>query len=160
MLDATLLVLPDLKEACQWPVKMNPHFDDICECQELLLYPCTHCSLLAVPESSAWSDSFGFFSGPKRQHFIRSATQLLASYAFPYAGREELRVCCDTMSLFWIIDEMLDDLTYPQVCNPAETFIKAFKGELHAGSAIMQLLTEWDLSLRKDQPNLTKCAVL
>ena len=38
MLDATLLVLPDLKEACQWPVKMNPHFDEICKCQELLLY--------------------------------------------------------------------------------------------------------------------------
>ena len=61
------------------------------------------------------------------------------------------------MSLFWIIDESLDDLTYPQVCNPVESFMKAFKGELHDGSAIMQLLTEWGFSLQEDQHNLTKC---
>ena len=143
VLNTTLLVLPDLKGVCPWPVLTNPHFDEICKYHSSILYSQTHSPKLVASKSSAWADSFGFFSGSKRQHFIRSATELLASYTYPYAGPEELRVCSDAMNLFWVIDEILDDMTYPEVCDTAKSYMKAMKGELNDGSAFAHMATEY-----------------
>lgn len=50
-------------------------------------------------ESSAWVDSFNFFTDRKRAHFERSFMELLGSYMFPYADFEEFRTCCDLMNV-------------------------------------------------------------
>ena len=85
--------LPDLLAMCPFPCAINPHYEQ------------------ASAESKAWVDSFGVFSGTKRDFFIRSNVDLLVSYAYPRADYEAFRTCCDFMNIIFVIDDLCDDLS-------------------------------------------------
>jgi hypothetical protein len=81
MSPTTQLRLPNLKELCPFDHATNPHYEEI------------------GAQSSAWINSFQCFSGKKHEFFAQGGSELLASHVYPYAGREELRLCCDFINL-------------------------------------------------------------
>lgn len=97
--------------------------------------------LILAAESSALTESLilHLFSDTKRQHFVRSATELLASYTYPYAGPEELRTCCDCMNLLYSVDEITDDQDLSGVRETIDLVDKAMKGEIQEGPPIVHM---------------------
>ncbi|RDX52874.1 terpenoid synthase [Lentinus brumalis] len=82
--------LPDTLSNWPWPRQVNAHYTEV------------------KAESSAWLESFHAF-GPKAQKaFNKCDFNLLASLAYPLATKEQLRIGCDLMNLFFVFDEYSD----------------------------------------------------
>ena len=83
--------LPNLLPMCPFQGRTNPHYES------------------AAAESSAWVLSFGVFKDKKQDFFVSRGSELLCSHAYPYAGHDELRTCCDFVNLLFVVDAVSDD---------------------------------------------------
>ncbi len=86
------IILPDLVSSCPFKWSVNPHYER------------------ARDESGAWIDGFKVFTDRKRALFNIYNSELLPALAYPYAGFEELRTCCDFINLLFVFDEISDEL--------------------------------------------------
>lgn len=88
----TYFVLPDLRALTPFHASCNPHYAAV------------------AAESSAWIAGYpDVLSELKRTILLKSASELLSANTYPYAGYEQLRTVCDTISMVFIIDEISDD---------------------------------------------------
>jgi hypothetical protein len=70
-------ILPDLFVLCPLKGSTNPYYKE------------------AGAESAAWINSYNIFTDRKRAFFVQGCNELLVSHAYPYAGYEQFRTCCD-----------------------------------------------------------------
>ena len=88
----TSFVLPDLQALTPFPASCNPHYAAV------------------AAESSSWIAGFpDVLSDVKRTIFLKSLCELLCAHTYPYAGYEQFRTICDSISMLFIIDEISDD---------------------------------------------------
>ena len=80
--------LPDLHSMCPLKVATNPHYWS------------------AAAESRTWISSFKVFGDEKCAELIADNSELLASYAYPFAPYEHFRVCCDFINTLFVVDGM------------------------------------------------------
>lgn len=83
--------LPDLLAVCPFKGRTNPYYPKASE------------------DSHKWLKSHKVFKDRKRAFFIQGENELLASYAYPYAGPEQVRGCCDFINLLFVLDEISDE---------------------------------------------------
>ena len=92
--------------------------------------------------STKWVQSFGIFKDKKLQFFLEGGSELLCSYAYPYAGPEQLRTACDFINLLFVVDETCDDLDGPEAAKTCDVFLRAMKGEVLEGTAAIRMTRE------------------
>ena len=102
--------LPNLFVISPFKPSLNPHYKQ------------------AGAESAAWVDSFRFFDGKVREHFIHSDFELLAALAFPKANYDDFKTICDYMNSFFVFDNISDEQTGPDAEITATTYINAIAG--------------------------------
>lgn len=73
---------------------------------------------------------FDALKNTKRASFIQGENELLSSYVYPYAGREQLRGCCDFINLLFVVDEISD--------------IQDGKTALHTGLTVFHAMSNAD----------------
>ena len=105
------LVLPDLFDMAPFMLSISPHYKE------------------AGAESAAWTDSFGFFEGRVREHFIRSDFELLVALSYPTASYEDFRTMCDYMNSFFVFDNISDEQDREAAAKTANVYVMALKGE-------------------------------
>ena len=77
---------------------------------------------------------------------------MCAAHTYPYADYDEYRTACDFLNLLFVADEMSDDQDGEGASETGNTFIRAMRGELKDGSAIIRLTHEYVVSVtRSDQ---------
>lgn len=118
------LVLPDLISTCPFNSSLNLDYER------------------ARGESNAWVDRFGALAGRKGAIFSVYNLELLISLAHPEAGYEELKTCCDWNNLFFVYDEISDQLGGEEVLRLADEFLKALDGEFTRDSVISDMTKE------------------
>ena len=102
-------VLPDLQAICKWKWAFNSHHE------------------ATKSASTKWVQSFGIFKDKKLQFFLEGGSELLCSYAYPYAGPEQLRTACDFINFLFTIDEISDDQDGDGARKTGNTVLKALK---------------------------------
>lgn len=139
------LVLPDLMKMCPWSSSTNPHLGTAGVYLSIysLCFVLTQIMCYLGPESAAWVDSFGFFQNAKRSQFQDAAAELCAARTYPYASFEDFRTVCDFVNLLFVADETSDDQDGEGAAKTGDTFVRAMKGELSDGSAIVRLTREY-----------------
>lgn len=103
--------------------------------------PLTH-PHTAGAESAAWIDSFKLLNGRKRDIYIESKPELLASRAYPYAGYEEFRTSCDILLAIIVLDETSDDQTGADSRSTGNVFLAALGGRPCDKSALTRMTQE------------------
>ncbi len=119
------LVLPDLVSTCPFNWSSHPDYER------------------ARKESSAWVESFKFFTDRKRRIFGIYNAELLAALANSYAGYEELRTCCDFYNLLFVVDELSDELNGDDTRKLGVILLRALGGEFTQGSALSRMGEEY-----------------
>lgn len=66
-------------------------------------------------ESMAWVKSLGVMSDKKLAEFAKYEIMILVAWAYRRASPQHFRLCSDFMHLFWIIDDITDDLRSVEV---------------------------------------------
>ena len=99
--------LPDLLAVTPLKGRTNPHYAK------------------ASAESSKWVLSFNVFKDRKRAFFQQGGSELLCSHAYPYAGHEQLRTCCDFVNLLFTVDEISDDQNGKDALETGTVFYRA-----------------------------------
>ncbi|KAI8996452.1 terpenoid synthase [Trametes punicea] len=82
--------LPDTMANWPWPRRVNPFYEEV------------------SAESSKWLRSFKAFDEKGQIMLDKCNFGLLASLSYPNVDRDHLRVACDLMMLFFVIDEYTD----------------------------------------------------
>lgn len=124
---ATQFFLPDLFKVCPLPLgSTNEHY------------------AIGAAQSRAWIDSFDVFADKKRAQLIHHCNyELLASRAYPYAGEEEFRTCCDFLNLLFAIDDISDEQNGREARRTGETFLKVLQDpSWDDGSKLAQITRE------------------
>ncbi|PCH42336.1 terpenoid synthase [Wolfiporia cocos MD-104 SS10] len=128
----TFFTLPDLLPFLPFKGSFNPHFQD------------------AAGASSKWASSFRIFSDRKRENFQQSGSELLCAHAWPYAGYEELRTCCDFVNTLFAVDEISDEQTGKDAYSTGRVFYNALSNpEWDDGSALSKMTKEFRTRLLK-----------
>lgn len=120
--------LPDLTKIVPFQWSSNPH------------YP------RASAESSAWINGFNLLNEDKVVKHKVDMLELLASYAFPYTGFEELRTCCDLVNMITSLDDFSDTQDGEGAHHSTDTFIVAISGKPPPpGKAtnLYSMVTQW-----------------
>ncbi|PBK94503.1 terpenoid synthase [Armillaria gallica] len=105
----TVIHLPVTLAYWPWSRRINPHYEEV------------------KAASGAWFRSFKAF-GPKSQHaFDICDFSLLAALAYPTAAKEHLRTICDSMNLFFVIDEYTDNALPETVQQYADIMMDAIR---------------------------------
>nr|BBH51503.1 putative sesquiterpene synthase [Clitopilus sp.] len=90
MLTTPYFTIPDTLRNWPWKRVLNPH-QKVCE-----------------EEAADWMRSCGAFTPKSQNAFDRCSFGLLGSLAYPRLGRDGLRIACDLMNMFFVIDEYSD----------------------------------------------------
>lgn len=127
--NAVSFTLPDLLAICPLQGRTNPHYE------------------AAAAESSAWVLSFNVFSNRKQDFFVSGGSELLCSHAYPYAGHEELRTCCDFVNLLFTVDEISDEQNGQDAYKTGLVLLKSLRDpEYNDGSVLCTMTKQYDLS--------------
>ena len=81
--------LPDLHALFPWKASINPHRKE------------------TTKASTEWILSFDVLSGEKLESSLEKNSGLLCAWAYPFAGAEQLRICCDFINLLFTENEAL-----------------------------------------------------
>lgn len=123
--------LPDLHFLCPWKASFNPHHGE------------------AATASSEWVLSYAqsaIGSGDRLEFFQQKGSKLLAAWAYPYAGPEQLRTCCDFINLTYVIDEASDRQDGKDARSTAVTVLNTMKDNAYDDGTILCSMTkEWVL---------------
>ena len=117
-------ILPDLLALCPFEGSTSPYYAQ------------------AAAESAAWVDSYGAFTGQKREHFRMSRFELLAANSYPYTSLDRLRMCCDLINLLSVVDEACDDQTGNEAWQLSQSYLRALNGGSCDGSLISRITKE------------------
>ncbi|KAK7443530.1 hypothetical protein VKT23_015703 [Stygiomarasmius scandens] len=79
------------------------------------------------PVSADWIESFGLFSEAHKRRFRKINCGLLASLAYPYHTKEELRPAADLMNVLFAVDDISDELTADEVKNLSDICLDALR---------------------------------
>ena len=118
------IYLPDLIKACPFTFATNPNYAEI------------------APQSSAWFDKFNAVTSLKRSAIIQASSELLSSYAYPYAGPEAFRTCCDFVTVLFALDEITDDEKGVDALTTGQRFLKVLESKPHDEHVISRLSEE------------------
>lgn len=119
--------LPDLHPMCPWKARFNPHHDE------------------AAVASKEWVLSFNALKGKKLEFFKEGGSELLCSWAYPYAGLEQLRTCCDFVNLLFTIDEISDEQNGKDALATGMSFLNTMKDDSYDdGSVLCKMTKEYD----------------
>ncbi len=117
--------LPDLLAVCPFEGSTNPHYTKV------------------GAESRAWINSNHVFQGRKLALFNKAVIELLASHAYPQAGSDQFRTCCDFVNLLFVIDELSDDQDGKGARHTGEVFLSAMRyADWDDGSALAKMTRE------------------
>ncbi|KLO13037.1 terpenoid synthase [Schizopora paradoxa] len=131
------LILPDLVSSCPFKQSVHPDYER------------------ARDESSAWTQRFGAFIGPKAVVFDIYNFELLMALTYPDAGYEELRACCDFNNLMFVYDIYSDQLGGEDVRELGDSLLKALSGDFSVDSVLTDMAKETRL-VAKASPNCQK----
>ena len=122
-----VLVLPNLFLTTPFVCSTNSHYKQ------------------AGAESAAWTDSFNFFDGAARQHFMHSDFELLVAFAYPSATYDDFRTICDYMNSFFVFDNISDEQDGEAALITANTYLKALMGEdcEDSNTLFYKFVSEW-----------------
>lgn len=102
----------------------------------------------ASADSSAWVQSYNVFSGRKNEFFLQGGSELLCAYAFPYAGHEQLRTCCDFVNLLFAVDEISDEQDGKDALQTGYVCYNAMRdANWNDGSKLAKMSKEYALSM-------------
>ena len=116
--------LPNLLPMCPFQGRTNPHYES------------------AAAESSAWVLSFGVFKDKKQDFFVSRGSELLCSHAYPYAGHDELRTCCDFVNLLFIVDEISDEQNGQDAYKTGIVVLKALREDDYNDGSVLCTMTK------------------
>ena len=116
--------LPDLHSLCPWKACFNPHHD------------------AAAAASSQWVLSYNALKGKKLEFFKEGGSELLCAWAYPYAGYEELRTCCDFVNLLFTIDEISDDQSGRDATVTGLSVLNAMKDDSYDDGTTLCAMTK------------------
>ena len=117
-------VLPDLLSLCPLKGSTNPHYAE------------------AAAESSAWINGFNIFTDTKRAFFVQGCNELLVSHAYPYAGYEHFRTCCDFVNVLFVVDEISDDQNGADARSTGMVFLQAMLDPLWDDGSVLAQITK------------------
>jgi len=101
--------LPDLHKKWPFPRTINVWHQDV------------------SPVSADWVESFGLFSEAHKRRFRKFNCGLLASLAYPYHTKEELRPAADLMNVLFAMDDISDELTIDGIRNLSDICLDALR---------------------------------
>lgn len=119
--------LPDLiSMSSAFPDATNPHWKRV------------------SAESREWVNSYRVFSDQQRLAFFTSGqSELLCSYAYPYAGYDAFRACCDFVNLLFVLDEVSDEQTADDAWSTGRVFLNVLNNpDWDDGSKVAQMTRE------------------
>lgn len=95
-------------------------------------------------ESNEWINSYNVFSDRRSVFFRQGQSELLASHAWPYAGYEEFRTCCDYVNLLFVVDDISDAQGQEGARKTLQTFLNVLRDEAwDDGSVIAKMTKEY-----------------
>ena len=119
-------ILPDLFAMCPFTMcDVNPHYERV------------------RAESTAWVASFGVHGSKKQAAMESHNYELLAAFSFPSANYEDLRLCCDFISLLFVYDEFSDMQDGDGAKISGKVFLKALDGEPVDESPLSKITYEY-----------------
>ncbi|KAK7690615.1 hypothetical protein QCA50_005714 [Cerrena zonata] len=116
--------LPDLISACPLQGRTNPHYES------------------AAAESSAWVVSFNVFRDKGHDFFQSCGSELLCSHAYPYAGHDELRTCCDFVNLLFTVDEISDEQNGQDAYQTGLVLLQSLRDESYDDGSVLCTMTK------------------
>ncbi|EGN99094.1 hypothetical protein SERLA73DRAFT_108414 [Serpula lacrymans var. lacrymans S7.3] len=121
----THFTLPDLHAMCPLEFgKGNPHYKE------------------ASAASRAWANQYGVFTDKKRAAFVQGCNELLCCRAYPYAGYEEFRTCCDFVNLLFVVDELSDAMDGKDARATCQLFLRAMVDPEYQSDSILVKMTK------------------
>ncbi|KAK7463069.1 hypothetical protein VKT23_007655 [Stygiomarasmius scandens] len=117
-------VVPDLFASCNIEGAKNPY------CQK------------AGEESTAWLIGHGILTDNKRATVVSGLNELLVARAYPFAGYEQLRTCCDFVNLLFAVDELSDEQSSKDARVTLEKFLNALKDPNNQDSSPLATMTK------------------
>lgn len=118
--------IPDLLAISPFEGSTNPHYEK------------------AAAESSLWVGSYKLFTNRKRLFFVLGSNELLVSHAYPYAGYEQFRTCCDLVNLLFVIDEVSDEQSGDEALQTGLSVLRVFKDpKWDDGSTLAKMAREF-----------------
>ncbi|KAG6330338.1 hypothetical protein ID866_8752 [Astraeus odoratus] len=134
-----MFYLPNTMANWPWPRKMNPYFEEV------------------KAEANEWFRAFNALTPQSLKAFEKCDFARLASLAYPNASREHLRVACELIIVYFIVDEYTDvedatrtgeivDIIIDALKNP---HVPRPKGEVVLGEIIRQF---WERALKYASP--------
>lgn len=90
---ATEFCLPDIISHCPIPASLNPHHKQACS------------------EADQWFISGAALTEKTRKTFLSQLCTLFPAMCFPHAAYTEMRVICDCLSWFFLIDDISDEMS-------------------------------------------------
>ena len=118
------IVLPDLYAIVPFKGSQNPAFHSVHR------------------ESIAWVESHKVFTGHKWEQYVQTCPELLASYAYPLADYERLRMCCDYIALLYVMDETTDEQQAKEARQTLDSHVNALAREPCDDNAVSRMTKE------------------
>lgn len=118
-------ILPDLLSVLPFKGSFNPHYTE------------------AAAASSAWVNQYRIVSDRKRAFFLQGGSELLCAHAYPYAGYEQLRTCCDLVNILFTVDEISDEQNGKDASATGSILLNALRDpDFDDGSALAKMVKE------------------
>nr|BDI63099.1 sesquiterpene synthase [Collybia nuda] len=108
----TQILLPDLISMLPLEGATNPHYEK------------------GAAESRAWINSYNVFTDRKRAFFVLGSNELLVSHAYPYAGYDVFKICCDFVNVLFVFDELSDEQDGKDALTLGNIFVNAMTDPL------------------------------
>lgn len=119
--------LPDLHRHCPWAASFSPHYH------------------VTATASSKWVLSYvnsTILPREKLKFFEQGGSELLCAYAYPYAGPEQLRTCCDFVNLLFTIDEISDRQDCKGAKATAATVLNTMRDDAYDDGTVLCMMTK------------------
>ncbi|KAJ7627810.1 isoprenoid synthase domain-containing protein [Mycena polygramma] len=138
-----MIYLPETMKKWPWARAINPYYEEV------------------FAQSKADFHTLKPFNTASQYAFDKCDFGRLASLAYPHASKEHLRVGCDLMNVFFIIDEYTDVENVPMVREMIDIVIDALEhphkkrpeGEVVLGEVVRRF---WELTLKSATPNVAR----
>ncbi|KAF7339113.1 Terpene cyclase [Mycena venus] len=142
--DAPVMIyLPETMSRWPWLRALNPHYEEV------------------SAASKAWLHSLRPFNLKSQYAFDKGDFGRLAALGYPNASKEHLRIGCDLMNVFFVIDEYTDVESASAVRDMVDIIIDVLhnphkpraEGEMVLGEIVRQF---WERTLKSASPSAAK----
>lgn len=119
-----IIHLPSFHSICRWQASCNTHHE------------------VVSAASRQWVASYNILSPYDWSIFTKCLPELLASWAYPRATPDQLRICCDLISLLFIVDDVSDDQTGEGAASTGSTLLDALRDETFDNGTTLCKMTQ------------------